>query len=118
MDISEKDLEDFKEAEDIIEQEGSSNQHWTVHTDTFKPGKDKILHFLACLIITVVTYFIGGSFGYAMLGLLIALVAGYLKELYDLYIKKTKFDWKDIAWDTFGAFAGVLVSALIYIITH
>ena len=104
--------------EEKFENTTEEKKTWTVTTDTVSPEKDKFWHFVGCMAITLITFFIGGSFGYAMLGVIIALMIGYLKELYDKFFKKTKFDWKDIAWDTFGAFAGLLVAAIMYIITH
>lgn len=109
--------EDCSEAEQIIAEEGEEKT-WTVETDSVSPEKDKIWHFLVCMAITLITFIAGGTFPYAILGLIVALVIGYAKEFFDKYAKKTKFDWKDIAWDTFGAFTGLLVSAIMYIITH
>lgn len=101
--------------EDYFE-EGDPEKKWTIKIDSFKPEKDKLWHFIACMSITLITFIVGGTFPFAVLGLLIALAAGYAKELFDRYIKHTKFDWKDIAWDTFGACAGLLIAAIICII--
>ena len=116
--MKEKFKDEYSEAEKIVAEEGDKEKTWTVTIDTVTPGKDKIAHFVVCMAITLGTFFIGGSFGYAFLGLILALMVGYIKELYDKFIRKTGFNWKDIAWDTFGAFAGLLISAIFYIITH
>lgn len=109
--------EDIKEAQEIMDEEGYDNI-WSLTFDSRKPGKDSWLHYAACLIITVAVAFIGGSFGYSLLGFIIALMVGFAKELIDKYVRKTKFDWKDIAWDIFGGTAGVIIAALFYIATH
>ena len=69
---------------------------------------DKILHFLA-------GYFIASLFGFiGMYSILVALSAGILKELYDRYIKKTKFDLADLACTVSGGIAWTVIWAILY----
>jgi len=70
--------------------------------------KDKIYHFLAGFIIAII------SMGIVKLGepttLLIVAVVAIGKELFDLYIRKTSFNW----WDVL---ATILGSILLFIFT-
>ena len=59
---------------------------------------DYILHFLAGFFLaTIVTTWLP-----PYTALIVAFVAGLLKEIYD--IKKTGFDWKDLVLTTAGGF--------------
>lgn len=66
---------------------------------------DKILHFLATLIITVL-------FGQIniIIGIFASLIASFGKELYDEYTYGG-WDWKDIVADLFGIVIGILCLA-------
>lgn len=63
--------------------------------------KDKLYHFVVCAALSVAHP-------------ALAVVAGIGKELYDKYIKITKFDWHDIFADA----AGTLVGSCVYLIIN
>lgn len=72
--------------------------------------KDKIYHFAVSAILLVI---------FALLldvewSLLIVLALGILKELFDRYYKKKRFDWKDLFADAVGAVAGLWIATLIF----
>ena len=71
--------------------------------------EDKLLHFFT---------FAAGAFIISMLidkeiALWSMLWLGVLKELYDLIIKKTYFDFYDIVADIWGIMVGLLFNSLI-----
>jgi len=114
--MSNKDLmnEDFSEAEKEIAENGTDTWYKiTLNNPNF--SKDKIWHMLVCMCITFVTFLFGMSFGYAALGFGIAILAGFGKELYDKYVKKTKFDWGDIVADLIGSFGGIILATIVLI---
>ena len=68
---------------------------------------DKILHFLAGYAIADLAYHLHPAFGGWII--LFAVGAGLLKELYDKYIKKSVFDYKDLVLTITGGFLAVWV---------
>ena len=71
---------------------------------------DKILHFLSGYAIADIAYHLHPAFGGWII--LFAVVAGVAKELYDKYIKKSVFDWKDLAVTVLGGFGAIWVSLI------
>ena len=70
-----------------------------------KPYKDKIYHaIISCAIVLAVATFFSLN-----LGIFIALVFAFGKELYDKYVKLTEFSWWDIIADLIGIVVGVLI---------
>jgi len=77
---------------------------------------DKIKHLIAGFTICIVGYFfilfIQRYFNFnvqaSLVGMLLAFLAGLLKELYDKYIKKTYFDWLDWAVTNVGGIIGFI----------
>lgn len=65
---------------------------------------DKILHFWVNFLIVQTSKW----FGYLPIGIVLAFVASFGKELYDKYIKKSKFDWEDILADVTGIITAVV----------
>ena len=73
-----------------------------------KFGTDKLLHAEICAFIAaVVTAYTHN----ALIGAVVAIAVGVLKELYD---KSTgeEFDWKDLAADAVGSVFGAVVTGL------
>lgn len=63
---------------------------------------DKWLHLIAGIAIA-------GFLGWSVVSsLVLVIVAGVGKELYDKFIKKTKFDWIDLAYTVGGGLIGLL----------
>ena len=81
-------------------------------------GEDKVLHFETCFLITMVVALLNmnvfglGISASAVSALMIAIIAGILKESYD-YNTYGLFDNKDIVADALGAFTGLLIIILI-----
>ena len=71
---------------------------------------DKILHFFAGYAIADLAYHLHPDFGGWII--LFAVGAGLAKELYDKYIKKSVFDWKDLVVTILGGFGAVWVSLI------
>lgn len=71
---------------------------------------DKVKHFIAGFVICIVGYFLISTLAIpvqaSLIGMLLAFLAGLLKELYDKYIKKTYFDWLDWAVTNVGGISG------------
>lgn len=82
-----------------------------------KTNKRDILHFILCFAIVFSFYAIGGmkDFAYVFLGLCVCVLCGISEELVDKHLMKNGFNWRDIAFDLFGAFVGVIICAIIYI---
>ena len=75
---------------------------------------DKDKHKAVSTLITLISggalFYLTNSLYTAMIGGgLIGMLAGVLKEFYDLKIKKTKFDWWDIGADVFGVGMGLII---------
>jgi hypothetical protein len=67
--------------------------------------KDKLMHFCAGLLLA--------QFAYIWIWLLLLpVIAGIGKEIYDKYIKRSKFDW----WDICATWLGVVPVGVILII--
>lgn len=84
-------------------------------------GKDKWMHFTACLVLTLVVFILGCACGLkpaiaAAPAIVIPIAAGVCKEFADK--KKTGlFDHYDIVADFLGTFLGtVLISCLIAVL--
>lgn len=63
--------------------------------------EDKWYHFCVGMALG------GGTSWSVESGLIIGTSTGVAKELYDKYIKKTKFDWKDLLATVIGTIVGV-----------
>ena len=75
---------------------------------------DKIIHFLAGFAIaTVVVVVFKDSTARLLFGFIASIVGGLLKEVYDLEIKKSRFDWYDVFATVVGGIAAT--SALCYL---
>lgn len=79
--------------------------------------KDKVYHFFASYAITFVAtgilQFCLDSDRAMAMGSLIALVIGFLKELYDKYVKKTYISGSDLVADFIGIVAALLPMLLV-----
>lgn len=78
---------------------------------------DDEMHFWAGMIIMLFV-FIPSTFQFeqwvaALVGFLSAGTAAILKEFYDKYIKKTRFDWRDVRYTLFGA----SIFTIIFVVT-
>lgn len=77
---------------------------------------DDEMHFWAGMLISFFVFMIANfwftQWQSGVIGLLISFIGGVGKEIYDLKIKKTKFDWRDIKWTTIG---GSILSILFII---
>ena len=75
---------------------------------------DKILQFLAGFFIaTVAVVVLRKSSDPLLFGFIASIVGGILKEVYDLEIKKSRFDWYDVFATVVGGIAAT--SALCYL---
>ena len=78
---------------------------------------DKLKHFIAGFVICIVGYFLISMIPLdvhaSLAGMLLSFLAGFLKELYDKFIKKTYFDWYDWLATTVGGTAGFLIIEII-----
>lgn len=81
-------------------------------------GKDKYIHYIVCLLITLFAYAIGTACGLGNWvvapAIVLALGAGFLKEKYDAKHGGT-FDNYDIVADFFGVFTAVVLIAIMLI---
>lgn len=91
----------------------------TILNILFAIGKDKWIHFTACLVLTLVVFILGCACGLkpaiaAVPAFVIPIAAGVCKELVDK--KKTGLlDHYDIVADFLGTFLGVVLIALLQI---
>ena len=81
-------------------------------------GKDKWIHYTACLLIALFLFAIGHALRlgnwFAGVAFIVALLAGFLKEKSDQ--KKTGyFDHLDVVADFLGAFTAIVLMAIILI---
>ena len=76
-----------------------------------------VFHFIICFAIVMSFYVISGmnDFAYVFLGFCVTVLCGISEELVDKHFMKIGFNWRDIAFDLFGAFAGIIICAIIYI---
>lgn len=79
---------------------------------TQKFGSDKILHFLAGGWIGMLPVFIHLKYAW-LLSLPLAFLIGVLKEVYDLIVRKTGFDLRDVIATSLG---GIVSGIIIYIL--
>ena len=77
-------------------------------------GWDKAVHCAVCALITLIPYLVTGKIGWGFCGFGLSVIIGFAKELFDKYIRHTKFDWVDISADIVGAFIGILLMTIIY----
>lgn len=81
-------------------------------------GKDKIVHFTVCLVLTLLLYAIGSACGLGVIAIapafFLTMGIGILKEVYDSK-HNGKFDHYDIVSDFLGCFLAVVISALLLI---
>lgn len=71
---------------------------------------DKYLHFIVCMILTLILMFVFNS---STMSIAVVMSIGILKELFDKYIMKESFDTSDILADAWGVFVGLVVLILI-----
>ena len=76
--------------------------------DFAQKNTDKILHFLVCYAI-VFTFI---AFGHLFIGLAIAVLLSFCKELYDK-ISYNGWSWFDLLADSIGILLGILVGILL-----
>ena len=80
-----------------------------------KAHKDKVYHFFCCYtaMLTFTTVAIikhGAPVQWSInFGIACAVIVGVVKELYDLYIKKSKFSVGDLIADVFGIALAFLI---------
>ena len=78
-------------------------------------GKDKIVHFTGSTFLTYWNYGLNKDYfahsheNSLYFSVSINLTLGFTKEISDKHLKKTKFSWQDIAYDTAGILAGILL---------
>jgi len=81
--------------------------------------KDKLAHFIVCIGLSVGLFYIfrdflnlpwGSCKLYTVLGVMIL---GFLKEVFDLLIRRIGFDWVDLGVDLLGALTGIFVYKMI-----
>lgn len=84
--------------------------------------KDKVLHFLVCLVVTVLAcsamVSIVGVVG-IIIGALIALMVGIVKEMIDIYVERDNTvdeSKRDAIYDILGILVGVGISYLLYLL--
>lgn len=77
-------------------------------------GVDKCVHAVVCMVIVAVVALVmkGTEPGLAnwacgLLGVAVAMSAGFCKEVWDEVVKRTGFDWGDIVADAVGAAVGL-----------
>lgn len=80
-------------------------------------GKDKLLHFIAGLLIAQIVYavwclLINKSYAGIIIGFVIAVAAGILKEEYDKHHRGHSFEW----WDMIAVFIGAILGSGILLI--
>lgn len=75
--------------------------------------KDKVLHFGAGFVIGGVSAYVAertgisdSKFESAIIATSVSTLAGVLKEVYDVYGKRTSADGKDILWTAIGGLSG------------
>ena len=84
-----------------------------------KVGMDKVAHFLACVLVTLVVAIVFekttaglSSLAYAFMGAFAAIVAGVIKEVAD-FLSGERFDMQDLIADATGAVAGFVLAAVL-----
>lgn len=84
-----------------------------------KVGIDKVAHFLACVLVTLIVAIIfekttAGlpSVSYAFMGAFASIVAGVIKEAVD-FLSGEEFDTHDLLADLIGAVFGFFLAAVL-----
>lgn len=72
-------------------------------------SSDKYLHFIVCMILTQALWNLTMDI---ILTLIVMLGIGILKEVFDKFIMKEKFDYKDLEADTYGILTGIILLIL------
>ena len=87
-----------------------------------KVGMDKVAHFLACVLVTLVVAIVFekttaglSSLAYAFMGAFAAIVAGVIKEAADL-LSGERFDLHDLIADVIGAVTGFILAAVLILL--
>ena len=85
-----------------------------------KFGKDKVMHFIACLLIAVVVGVVmipcATLFGIVFASFMCASSAALAKEYADKLNPNNRWDWNDIIADYAGTFTGIIIVILLYFI--
>lgn len=71
---------------------------------------DKYLHFIVCLSILLISTNIMKSL---IIGFVVTMLIGVLKETFDKYVQKERFDMDDIKADFIGALYGSILWLII-----
>lgn len=77
----------------------------------FIDRNDKLLHGIACSVIGLIVLFLIKNI-YCAIGSIV--IAGFVKECYDKWIKKTFFDWQDIVADLTSVPIVLMVYLLLF----
>lgn len=72
-------------------------------------SSDKYLHFMVCMVLTQILCKLTISI---ILPLIVVLSIGILKELFDKFIMKEKFDYGDLEADIYGILTGAMLLIL------
>lgn len=81
---------------------------------------DKVLHFVVCVFIVLIAtrldmvVFHHNIWLAVMIGALVAVIAGIVKETWD-FCDGEQFDMKDLLADGTGAFAGMILAVILMI---
>lgn len=110
-------MEEKIDKNEAFEEIEESNQIFHIHRNSLEIGWDKAVHFAVCCVITLIPFLITGEVNWGFLGFLIAIMAGFIKELYDKYLRHTFFDLIDMLADILGALFGVVIMAVIHALT-
>jgi len=69
-------------------------------------SSDKYLHFIVCMILTLLIAKITNE---VCTPLAVVFSIGVLKELFDKFIMKEKFDFDDLGADAYGILVGIVI---------
>lgn len=79
-----------------------------IRMNSIAPDKKK--HLIAGFVISAIfTLILVPGWGFLIGGP----IAGGLKEIYDVNVKKTEFDIQDVLYTMYGAFAGSVVTGIL-----
>lgn len=83
----------------------------------WKPDKSEMLHFIIACAIVVATYIIGGTceFKYAFIGFCMSVLVSICEDLFNKYAIRNYFNWRDVAFQLFGSFFGIVICTLIFV---
>lgn len=82
---------------------------WVYKLIPISSGADKVCHLIAGFIIGVISFFVLPG-AYALIPIL---AAGFGKELYDKYVRKTQFDFFDAFATILGGWGALMITGLI-----